>query len=173
MAGRRAEEHEASTKDTPREMEWGSSVGIPPLNAWYNAWWRLPSRAGGVGPMARGRAGEPEPERGSLTRDALKTHLAPMSFDNTPTDVESQSKPDLGACLYRRVRDALIAFPDALLVLKRHTWAIVMDPNDEIRVARAHADLDGPSGRRVADGVREVIGEHLAQAICVGQDTFD
>src|SRR5581483_10998619 len=109
-----------------------------------------------------------EPEGGTLARAALHAGLTAVPLDETLADEEAEAQPDAILAPRLRAGDTVEALPDAILLLQGNARPLVADRHARLPVRLAHRHPDRLLGRRVAEGIGQVIRHYLADAQRIG-----
>src|SRR5918911_466031 len=120
--------------------------------------------------VLRPSQGHAEPERGALSLCARHADLAPVQLDDGAADVQAEAQPDVRASPRPHTRHLIGTLPDVLLLVAGETRSFVAHPDVGHCVGRLQSDLDRAIGWRELEGVAQVVGHHLTQAIRVGDD---
>lgn len=97
----------------------------------------------------------------------LDPHLAVMTFDDLSTDGQAQSQPHPRATLHLDALHPMEAIPDVFLFRKRDARTPIT--YSDTRLMRLHTEVNSHRllGWRLFEGVGEIVGQHLPNAICI------
>src|SRR5258706_2286454 len=110
-----------------------------------------------------------DPESGAFTYNAFDADLAAMLLDDRFADVQPQTQAAVLATPHADATDAVKPMPDTFLLAGRQAGPVVPhdDPRDSALEVHPHADRLIFGG--VLQGVRQIIHDHLANAVSISQ----
>src|SRR5947209_12517750 len=92
-----------------------------------------------------------------------------VPLNNRAADVESKPETDTGATLYRNALDLVETLPDTLLLFHRNTYPPIAHSHARHLTVKCQRHLYGTDLRRVFQGIRQVIRQHLTDTIGIRQ----
>src|SRR5262245_39071447 len=105
--------------------------------------------------------GQCKPEGAALALCALEADSAIVALDNLTADVEPQAQPGLRVVRVAYAAGALKACPDTLLLGVRDARPAVTYRHPRLATVHGQGHRNRCLGGRVADGVGQVVGDHL------------
>src|SRR5215469_6755377 len=109
-----------------------------------------------------------KPEGGPGTRVALQADLTTLALDELLAQVEAESQPSGRPTVGIRALASAELFPDLRLFFRGNARSMVAHLQARLACLDAEDDCDGAFRRRIFEGVRQIIGEHLPDALCIG-----